>query len=141
MFGYIDLTRALYANLKERHGVAVNVIGTGGETFDATYIAGAAGNASLMAFTRALAKGATKDGMRVVGINPGPVSTDRIEMLLRARAKRDFGDESRWREYHAAMPFGRPAHPEEIASAVAFLASPRSAYTAGTILTIDGAPS
>ncbi|MGH7188584.1 MAG: SDR family oxidoreductase [Acetobacteraceae bacterium] len=36
------------------------------------------------------------------------------------------------------MPFGRPAAAEEIGAAVAFLASPRSAYTNATILTIDG---
>jgi NAD(P)-dependent dehydrogenase (short-subunit alcohol dehydrogenase family) len=140
VFGYIGLIRALYPRLKERAGVVVNVIGSAGEIFDPNYITGSAGNASLMAFTRALGKGATKDGMRVVGINPGPVATERMEMLLRARAERDFGEASRWREYHAAMPFGRPATPEEIANAVAFLASPRSAYTTGTILTIDGAP-
>jgi NAD(P)-dependent dehydrogenase (short-subunit alcohol dehydrogenase family) len=76
--------------------------------------------------------------MRAVAINPGPVGTDRMEMLLRARANRDFGDESRWRDYHKTMAFGRPATPEEIADAVAFLASPRSGYTTGTVLTIDG---
>jgi NAD(P)-dependent dehydrogenase (short-subunit alcohol dehydrogenase family) len=36
------------------------------------------------------------------------------------------------------MPFGRAASPREIASAVAFLASPLSGYTTGTILTING---
>jgi NAD(P)-dependent dehydrogenase (short-subunit alcohol dehydrogenase family) len=39
------------------------------------------------------------------------------------------------------MSFGRAATPEEIGSAVAFLASARSGYTSGTILTIDGAGS
>ena len=140
LFGYIGLTRALYPQLKQRCGVVVNVIGAAGEHFDPNYIAGSAGNAALMAFTRSLGKAAPRDGMRVVGINPGPVATGRIEMLLRARARREFGDEARWQDYHRSMPFGRPATPEEIASAVAFLASPRSGYTTGTILTIDGAP-
>jgi NAD(P)-dependent dehydrogenase (short-subunit alcohol dehydrogenase family) len=36
------------------------------------------------------------------------------------------------------MPFARAATPAEIGYAVAFLASPRSAYTSGTILTVDG---
>jgi hypothetical protein len=36
------------------------------------------------------------------------------------------------------MPFGRMGKPEEIGWAVAFLASPRSGYTTGTIVTIDG---
>lgn len=140
VFGYISLTRALYPQLKARRGVVVNVIGAAGESFDPNYIAGSAGNAALMAFTRALGKGASRDGVRAVGINPGPVATDRMEMLLRARAERELGDEARWQEFHAAMPFGRAARPEEIADAVAFLASPRSGYTTGTILTINGAP-
>ena len=140
VFGYIGLTRALYPRLKARGGVAVNVIGAAGESFDPTYIAGSAGNAALMAFTRSLGKSAWKDGVRAVGINPGPVATDRMEMLMRARAGRELGDEARWQEFHRTMPFGRPARPEEIADAVAFLASPRSGYTTGTILTINGAP-
>jgi 3-oxoacyl-[acyl-carrier protein] reductase len=86
VFGYIGLTRALYANLKARGGVVVNVIGSAGETFDPNYIVGSTGNASLMAFTRALAKGAAKDGVRVVGINPGPVALTRAcEARLRRR--------------------------------------------------------
>ncbi len=139
VFGYIGLIRALYPRLKERAGVVVNVIGAAGEWFDPNYIAGSAGNAALMALTRSLGKQAARDNMRVVGINPGSVATGRIEMLLRARAARELGDETRWHEYHRAMPFGRPATPAEIASAAAFLASPRSGYTNGTILTIDGA--
>ncbi len=138
VFGFIGLARALYPALKSRAGVVVNVIGAAGEWLDPAYIAGSTGNAALMAFTRTLGKSAARDNMRAVGINPGPVATGRIEMLLRARAARELGDENRWSEYHRAMPFGRPATPEEIAAAVAFLASPRSAYTNGTILTIDG---
>ncbi len=138
VFGFIDLTRALYPALKARQGVVVNVIGHGGESCDPTYITGAAGNAALMAFTRALGKGAPKDGMRVVGINPGPVTTDRLVMLLRSRAERELGDPERWAELTAGMAFGRAATPEEVGDAVAFLASPRSGYTTGTILTING---
>ena len=79
--------------------------------------------------------------MRVMGINPGPVATDRLQTMMRGgRAKNQFGDESRWQEFLSTMSFGRAATPEEIASAVAFLASPRSAYTSGTILTITAPP-
>ncbi len=138
VFGYIGLTRACLPVLRERRGVVVNVIGAAGEYFDPNDIVGSSGNAALMAFTRSLGKAAPKDGMRVVGINPGPVATERMEMLYRARAQRDYGDESRWHEFQKKMPFGRAASPDEIADAVAFLASPRSGYTSGTILTIDG---
>ncbi|HEV2676973.1 MAG TPA: short-chain dehydrogenase/reductase [Aliidongia sp.] len=140
IFGFISLTRALYPVLKDRQGVVVNVIGSAGESPNPNYIAGSAGNAALMGFTKSLGKGAHKDGIRVVGINPGPVSTERNRMLLKARARQEFDDESRWQEFYKTMPFGRAATPEEIANAVAFLASSRSGYTTGTILTIDGAP-
>jgi NAD(P)-dependent dehydrogenase (short-subunit alcohol dehydrogenase family) len=138
VFGFIGLARALYPVLQTRAGVIVNIIGAAGEWLDPNYLAGSTGNAALMAFTRALGKSAARDGMRVVGINPGPVATGRMEMLLRARAARELADENRWTDFHRSMPFGRPASPEEIAAAVAFLASPRSGYTNGTILTIDG---
>ena len=139
VFGYISFCREIYARMKSRRsGVIINVIGAAGESFPSNYIAGAAGNASLMAFTRALGKQAPADGLRVVAINPGPVETDRLIMLRRAQAKEKFGDEGRWRELTADMPFGRAATPEEIANAVAFLASARSAYTTGTVLTING---
>ena len=140
MFGFIGLSRALYPVLKERRGVVVNVIGSAGETFEPGYIAGSAGNAALMAFTRTLGRFAHKDGVRAVGINPGPIATERLERLLRHRAETELGDAGRWMELCASMPYARPGKPEEIADAVAFLASPRSAYTNGTILTINGGP-
>jgi NAD(P)-dependent dehydrogenase (short-subunit alcohol dehydrogenase family) len=139
VFGYISFCRVIYAQMKARRaGVIINVVGSAGEKFPTAYIAGAAGNASLMAFTRALGKGAPADGLRVVAINPGPVETDRLIMLRRAEAQQKFGDPDRWRELTAAMPFGRAATPREIGNAVAFLASPVSGYTTGTVLTIDG---
>jgi NAD(P)-dependent dehydrogenase (short-subunit alcohol dehydrogenase family) len=139
VFGYISFCRAVYAAMKARRsGVIVNVIGAAGERFPTGYIAGAAGNASLMAFTRALGKGAPADGLRVMAINPGPVETERHVMLQRSAAEKTLGDPERWRELTKGMPFGRPATPEEIGWAVAFLASPRSGYTTGTVLTIDG---
>ena len=139
VFGYISFCRVVYAQMKaKRSGVIVNVIGAAGEKFPTNYIAGAAGNASLMAFTRALGKGAPADGLRVIAINPGPVETDRLIMLRKAEAQEKFGDPERWRELSAGMPFGRAASPTEIGNAVAFLASPASGYTTGTVLTIDG---
>ncbi len=72
VFGYINLTRLIYAQMKARGGgVIVNDIGAAGEKFDANYICGSAGNAALMAFTRALGSKSLADNIRVVGINPG----------------------------------------------------------------------
>jgi NAD(P)-dependent dehydrogenase (short-subunit alcohol dehydrogenase family) len=139
VFGFISLCRAVYPGMAKRgHGVIINVIGAAGENLDPGYIAGSVGNAGLMAFTRALGKASPTDGIRVVGINPGPIATARMEMLLRNRAATTLGDAGRWMELCKDMAFGRAGTPEEIGAAVAFLASPRSAYTSGTVLTIDG---
>jgi NAD(P)-dependent dehydrogenase (short-subunit alcohol dehydrogenase family) len=140
VFGFINLTRLVYARMKAQgHGVVIiNDIGAAGEKFDANYITGSAGNAALMAFTRALGGKSLADNIRVVGINPGPVGTDRHVTLLKTRAKNEFGDENRYREYQKGLPLGRPAHAREIGDLMAFLASDRSGYTSGVIYTVDG---
>jgi NAD(P)-dependent dehydrogenase (short-subunit alcohol dehydrogenase family) len=139
VFGYINMCRRFYAAMRTvGRGVIINVIGMGGERMDRGYIAGAAGNAGLMAFTRALGGSAGDDGLRVVGINPGAIATDRLVTMMKTRAKDRFGDESRWEELMKPLPMGRAGKPEEIGAMVAFLASDLSAYTSGTIITIDG---
>ena len=139
LFGYINLSRQVYAAMKKRgRGVILNIIGSAGEKMDAAYIAGSTANAGLMAFTRALGGASHKDGIRVLGINPGPVSTDRLVSLYRQRAETLLGDPARYEELFANMSFGRPGTPEEIAAAALFLVSDRSSYTSGCILTIDG---
>ncbi len=139
VYGYIGLTRLYLRTMKERRrGVIINVIGAAGEKLDFGYIAGAAGNAGLMAFTRAIGGTSPEFGVRVIGVNPGPVLTDRAETLGRKRAATLYGDENRWRETFAKMPFGRPATCDEISATVVFLASDLCSYTSGTIVTIDG---
>lgn len=139
VMGFIDLTRLYYARMKAQgHGVILNNIGNGGENFDFRYVAGSTGNAALMAFTRAIGGASLDDNIRVVGVNPGPVATDRIVRVLKLRAKETLGDEDRYPELMAKYPLGRAASVREIADLFAFLASPRSAYTSGTIVTVDG---
>jgi NAD(P)-dependent dehydrogenase (short-subunit alcohol dehydrogenase family) len=139
VFGYIDMTRIYFDRMQARRcGVIVNVIGVGGERLDFNYIAGSTGNAGLMAFTRAIGGRSPDFGVRVLGVNPGPVATERFEWLGRQRAAAELGDPDRWTEKFKHLPWGRPATPDEIAAAVVFLACDLSSYTSGTILTIDG---
>lgn len=139
VFGYINMSREYLALMRSRRsGVIINILGLAGEKPDAAYIAGSAGNASLMAFTRALGGASASDNIRVVGINPGPVLTERLESLLRNKARVSHGDETRWQEFLAPLPFGRAAHVDEVAAMAAFLASDRASYITGTIVTIDG---
>lgn len=142
VFGFIDITREIYRRMRERRsGVVVNVIGAAGERPVASYIAGSMGNAALMAMTRALGAESPEFGVRVVGINPGGTATDRAVKRLRERATKDLGNPDRWQELVSKSPFGRMASVEEIGALVAFLCSPLSGYTTGTIVTVDGGAS
>lgn len=131
VFGYINLTRALLPVMRSRcAGTVVNVIGAGAQIRDPSYICGVAANAALTAFTMSLGSESPQYGVRVVGVSPGPVATDRLAQLEAQKVVGLVDATSR--------PFGRAATPEEIAWAVAFLASPLSAYTSGTVVMVDG---
>jgi NAD(P)-dependent dehydrogenase (short-subunit alcohol dehydrogenase family) len=139
VYGHINMCRELLPRMKARkQGVIINIIGAGGERLDHLYIAGATGNAALMAFSKALGSTSIDDGVRVLGVNPGPVETERLEFLGRKRAQDRLGDPNRWREFFTQMPLKRPATVDEVAPVVAFLCSDHCSYMSGTIVTIDG---
>jgi NAD(P)-dependent dehydrogenase (short-subunit alcohol dehydrogenase family) len=138
-FGYADMIRLVYPRMKQRGGgVILNNIGNGGEVCDPQYIEGAAGNASIMAMTRALGGRSLDDNIRVIGVNPGPVDTTRIYNMLRKFAENRLGDSARYPELLENYPLKRPAKIHEITDLFLFLASFRSGYTSGTVFTVDG---
>ena len=139
LFGYINLSRSVYGRMAGRgSGVILNIIGVGGERPTAEYIAGSTANAALMAFTRALGGESVDHGVRVLGINPGLVATDRMVTLLSQDAAARWGNATRWPELVGHRPFGRAARPEEIAAVATFLVSDRASYVSGTIVSVDG---
>ena len=139
VFGYIHLTQLyLPAMMQRRSGCIVNIIGLAGVSPRWDYICGAAGNAALVAFTKAIGGKTPESGVRVVGINPASTRTDRIIELSKARARQRDGDDSRWEEFLSGLPFGRPAEPEEIGALTAMLASDRIGYVSGAVIDIDG---
>jgi NAD(P)-dependent dehydrogenase (short-subunit alcohol dehydrogenase family) len=139
VFGYINMTREYYRRMRERGtGVIVNIIGLGAEKLEYGYAAGSTGNAALVAFTRAVGSVSLDYGVRVLGINPGTVATDRSLNSLRVRSEKQLGNASRWRELLADLPGGRMLRPQEIADAAVFLASERGSGVCGHIVTIDG---
>ena len=140
VFGYINTCRSALETMSKRgRGVIINIIGAAGERAPPGYIAGAGGNAALMAITRGLGATSSRHGVRVVGINPGLTETERLVTMRRKVAEDQFGDPDRWRE--TLDPDYPPARPEHIGDMVAFLASDLSASTTGTIVTIDGGAS
>ena len=139
VFGYIDLTRMALAPMMARgSGVIVNVIGIAGADPRHDYICGSTANAGLIAFTKGVGGHSTKRGVRVVGVNPGPTETDRLVRLYESRALASLGDATRWPELLADLPFGRPAHADEMADLVVFLASARASYLSGLVIDADG---
>ena len=114
MSGDINLTRLVHADMKaSNNGVIVNIIGAAGERFNYDDITGSTGNAALMAFTKSLGGKSLHYGVRAVGINPGPVATDRHVNLIKTRARNELGDdENRYSEWLKTCRSGAPPTPE-----------------------------
>jgi NAD(P)-dependent dehydrogenase (short-subunit alcohol dehydrogenase family) len=139
VFGYINMMREFYRTMKTRgRGVIVNVIGNAGNQAPAGYVAGVSADAMLEVLTRTLGGDSLDHGVRVVGISPGDLLNERGIMFLQRQAEEELGDTERWSERLAELPGGRAGTSEEIADAIVFLASPRSNYTSGVVLTVDG---
>jgi NAD(P)-dependent dehydrogenase (short-subunit alcohol dehydrogenase family) len=139
VYGYVDLMRAMYAHMKGRgRKVIVNVLGLGGERPQWRYVCGNAANVALAGVTKSLGGRSIDDGIRVVAVNPGGVETERMVAIQKARAARELGDESRWRELFADKPLRRAATPEEVANVVLFLASDKASWVCGAVVPVDG---
>lgn len=146
LFGSIDLTRRYYARMKaQRSGVIINVIGSAGLRPDYNFAAGSVANSALMSLTSALGGVSPDFNVRILGVNPGSVRTERTLERMQQTAKQRFGDESRWpeieKEQVKRQPFGQTQKPEQMAAIIAFLASDHAQYLTGTTITVDGGAS
>lgn len=138
-FGAMRLCRAAWPHLRERQGSIVNIIGIGGKTGSAEFAIGGSVNAALMNLTKVLADRGTQEGVRVNAINPGSITTGRLQTRIqRYAAENDLDEEEAARRLAEDISIARFGNPHEIARAVAFLASPQSAYIQGAILDVDG---
>lgn len=120
--------RAAQSMLRARRGRIVlmsSVVGLLGSAGQANY---AASKAGLVGLARSLARELGSRSITVNVVAPGPVDTDMTAVL---------GDE-RLNALTASVPLGRVATPDEIAGAVAFLASDDAAYITGAVLPVDG---
>jgi NAD(P)-dependent dehydrogenase (short-subunit alcohol dehydrogenase family) len=135
-FGYVRMAREVLPQMERQgRGVILNVIGAAAMNPRRSYMIGGAANAALNHFTKALADEGAKAGVRVVGVNPGPILTER---LLKMRAGLTQSAEAADEAFRKMTPLGRVGKVEEVADLVMFLVSERAAFIHGANITIDG---
>jgi len=139
-FGTMRLIREAWPHLMQSKGNIINIIGIGGRTGSSEFTIGGSVNAALMHLTKSLADRGVQDGVRVNAINPASIETERLKNRIRNFAKENNISNKDEAAKRMAKKFGiaRFGTPQEIANAVAFLASPRSVYIHGAILDVDG---
>lgn len=110
-------------------GRIVNVTSLAAHTANSNQATYAASKGALVALTRVMAFELAPLGISVNAISPGPIDTPLAQTMLtpEARAARE-----------ERIPQGRLGTPDEVAAAVAFLASADAGYVNGTVLVIDG---
>lgn len=95
--------------------------------------------AGVHGFAKALADEVAKDGVTVTVVAPGYMRTGRVDSLLEERSRREGRPPATiLNEMVANVPMGRIGEPDELAAAIAFLASERASYITGTVLAVDG---
>ena len=135
VLGLVRVTRAALPALRASTlGAIVNtcsIAATAGLPQRALY---SAAKGAVLALTRAMAADLLPDGIRVNAVNPGTADTPWISRLLDAAA--DPAAERAALE--ARQPHGRLVSADEVAAAIAYLASPAAGSVTGTALAVDG---
>ena len=122
---FLCLREAAKIMAKQRHGRIVSissVVGQSGNAGQANY---ASAKAGLLGLTKSAAKELAGRNITVNAVAPGYIETDMTAGL---------SEEA----FAAQIPLGRPGSPEDVAAAVAFLASPEAGYITGQVLAVNG---
>jgi len=140
----VRLDRGFLPQMIERKsGVIIHIASIQGilPLYDST-LPYAASKAALINYSKSLSNEVTPKGVRVLAVSPGWINTSAsIDFLGEiARNSNSTVEEAQQSVMDAlgGIPYGRPAHPEEVAELVGFLVSPRASYLTGTNYIIDG---
>ncbi|HEY5431070.1 MAG TPA: SDR family oxidoreductase [Solirubrobacteraceae bacterium] len=135
VFGIARVTRAALPHLRRSSRAAIvntcSVVAPVGLPQRAVY---AASKGAVAALTLAMAADHVREGIRVNAVTPGTADTPWVARLL----DRADDPDAAARALRARQPMGRLVTAAEVAHAIAYLASPLSASTTGTLLAVDG---
>jgi 3-oxoacyl-[acyl-carrier protein] reductase len=131
MRGYFLMAKAVRPQMLARGGGAiVNVASVTFFTGEALLLAYVASKGAVVGFTRALAREAGPDNIRVNAVAPGAIPTAATEIHA--------DQEALWRDVLEAQSIKRRAEVEDVARAIAFFAGDDSAFVTGQTLLVDG---
>lgn len=114
--------------LKQRAGKIINISSVSGILGNAGQANYSASKAGVIGLTKAVARELASRGINVNAVAPGFVETDMTDAL----------SDSVKENLKSQIPLGKIGHPQDIAKAVAFLASPDADYITGQVLSVDG---
>jgi NAD(P)-dependent dehydrogenase (short-subunit alcohol dehydrogenase family) len=133
--GMVRVARAALPHLRRSPSAAIvntcSIAATAGLPQRAVY---SASKGAVLSLTLAMACDHVREGIRVNCVNPGTADTPWVGRLL-AQAP---DPEAERKALNARQPMGRLVSADEVATAIAYLASPLSASTTGTALAVDG---
>jgi 2-keto-3-deoxy-L-fuconate dehydrogenase len=135
VLGLVRTSRAAMPHLRRStSAVVVNTCSVAAEVGLPNRALYSASKGAVLALTRAMAADYVREGVRVCCVNPGTADTPWVQRLLDSAA--DPATERAALE--ARQPSGRLVSADEVAQAIAYLASPSAGATTGTALTVDG---
>jgi 2-hydroxycyclohexanecarboxyl-CoA dehydrogenase len=134
--GTIAVTHAVLGGMQQRgSGAIVNVASEAGRVGSQGSAVYSAAKAGVIGFTRAIARESSRFGVRVNAVAPGPIDTP----LLNA-APEEYGEigERLKQGMIASTSMRRIGQPEEVAAAIAFLASDDASFVTGQTINVSG---
>lgn len=140
LFGYLRMARLVLPHLRRnKWGRIVNIAGLAGLQPSPLSMPIGLNNAAILNVMKALADQEAAHNILVTTVCPGPILTDRQTQLLQDLARtKGITLEAAQLEATNAIPLRRMGRPEEVADAVAFLASERASYITGGVVILDG---
>lgn len=135
LLGPIALTHALLPSIRERQGRIVNVASDAGRTGSKGEVVYAGAKGGVLGFTRALARELAADRVTVNAVCPGPTDTPLNRAIAAENPK--LMDALK-RAIPLARAHDRIGRPEDVANAVAYLASERAEWVTGQTLSVNG---